>query len=345
MIVIPSNPSGVINFTDLAFTLLYRCNYRCPSCLLGNDLKKSDIINYNDAIKIIDSMLNLCSINILSFVGGEPFLVYDLMLKIADYAWKKYRMASGVSTNSYWANELSSTREKLIPLYNSGLRWILLSWDDFHAQFGQIEQIANTINVCSELNIKPTLQNIYTNNSKLRIESIRRELKGLCDIRIINWIDSPCVPVGFGSMLDNSLIPTINIEKLPYGGCSAGSILNIQPNGDIKPCCGAGLVSRELSIGNIKSEGIDKIVQRASVDPIINSLIAYMGPKYLISLLKKFGRDDLIPTYVSNSCDACYKLLDNPETTQLLREELEKEREHLLFSRIMHEEFNYLRPM
>lgn len=334
----PTHQSGILNFSKLTITPLYRCNYRCRSCLLGDQIHSNETLKYDEMEKVIDSIIEMNLANVVSFTGGEPFLVYELMLQISEYSWNKYQIGFSVTTNSYWAKDVSVTRNKLKPLYEFGLRWILLSWDDFHAQFGKIEHISNVINVCSELGIEPTLQNVYIKNSS-RINSISKILSELCDVSLVKWVESPCIPIGFGTSIDHELMPFMNIDDLPYGYCSAGFILNIQPNGDVKPCCGAGLTAQRLTIGNIRIDKLDKIIRRASVDPIINSLVAFRGPKYLIYKIKKLGRYDLIPNSVVDTCDACYKILTNPKALILLQNSLEEEREYLLLSRVACEEF------
>ena len=124
--------------------------------------------------------------------------------------------------------------------------------DDFHAEFGKIDQIANAISACNELNIYPTVQNIYVNGAS-RIEHFKHKLDQLCDTSRVEWTETHCTPVGLGASLDPAVHQLIDINDLSYGDCNAGEILNIEADGSTKPCCGAGLMAGGLTMGNAKS--------------------------------------------------------------------------------------------
>lgn len=334
-----TSQSGVINFSHLTLTLVYRCNYRCPSCLVGEKLASHEHLSYDDAVRIIDSAAELDTIGVVAFVGGEPFLVHPLMVRIAQYIHENYRVPLTASTNSYWARTVDQARRKVEPLAKNGLRSLLLSWDDFHAQFGSIEQIANAVTASREFGIQPTIQNIYIKGST-RIGTIKETLDRLCDTSDVRWVENPCIPIGLGSELEPTLQPLENIDDMPYGRCTAGTVVNVQANGDVKPCCGAGLMVDALTMGNIRDDGMARIVQQASTDPLFNSLVAYKGPKHLVEVLRGMGRDDLVPAQVTDPCDACQKILDNAPARALLRQALQEQQIQLLLSRVASEEFS-----
>jgi Cupin-like domain/4Fe-4S single cluster domain len=331
--------SGVINFSHLTLTLVYRCNYRCPSCLVGDKLSSREHLSYEDAVKIIDSAADLETIGTIAFVGGEPFLVYPLMVRIAEYIFNQYQVPLSASTNSYWAASLQNARLKLGPLAKYGMKSLLLSWDDFHASFGTIQQISNAITVCGELDIEPTIQNIYIKGAT-RIDSIKETLGRLCDTGRVRWVENPCTPIGLGSEIEAAKQPLGEIDDMPYGSCSAGSVVNIQANGDVKPCCGAGLMVDRLTMGNVLTDPLANIVRKASVNPLFNSLVAHKGPKHLVELLRHANRADLVPGRVTDPCDACQKILGSEEAFRVVSESLQSQQVQMLLTRVASEQFS-----
>jgi organic radical activating enzyme len=334
-----TSKSGVINFSELTLTLVYRCNYRCPSCLVGDKLSSKDHLSYEEAVKIIDSAGDLETIGAVAFVGGEPFLVHPLMVRIAKYVFGHYHVPLTASTNSYWAKSLENACLKLEPLAQYGMKSLLLSWDDFHALFGNIQQIANAVTACNKFDIQPVIQNIYIKGAT-RIDSIKETLGHLCDTARVRWVENPCIPIGLGSNIEVERQPLVEIDDMPYGRCSAGNVINIQANGDVKPCCGAGLMVDRLTMGNIKSDSLANIVRRSSVDPLFNSLVAYKGPKHLVELLRQANRADLVPGRVTDPCDACQKILGNEESFAVIAESLEAQRVQMLLTRVASEQFS-----
>lgn len=337
-----ASESGVINFTDLTLTLIYRCNYRCPHCLVGELLQSKHAISYEEAIEIIDSAAELGTFGSVAFVGGEPFLVYPLMLRISEYIHQNYGLVPlTASTNSYWAKDVDNARSKIEPLAKLGLQSLLLSWDDFHAKFGKISQLANAVTVCNEFEVKPTIQNIIINNSS-RIGEIKEKLDELCDTSNVEWAENICTPVGLGEQFKEEDQTFISIDDIPFGECTAGKILNVEADGDVKPCCGSGLMASGLTMGNIRQKSVEAIVRKSSVDPLFNSLVANQGPKHLVEMLRVAGRTDLIPKKVTGVCDACYKITNNPEAVSVLKEKLKTKQVEIMLSRAASETFSSL---
>lgn len=334
-----TSQSGVINFSELTLTLVYRCNYRCPSCLVGDMLSSKEHLSYDEAVNIIDSAADLETIGGVAFVGGEPFLVHPLMVRIARYVFERYNVPLTASTNSYWAKSLESARQKLERLAQYGMKSLLLSWDDFHSLFGNIEQIANAITACNEFDIQPVIQNIYIKGAT-RIDSIKETLGRLCDTERVRWVENPCIPIGLGSNIEVEKQPLAEIDDMPYGRCSAGNVINVQANGDVKPCCGAGLMVDRLTMGNIKSDSLANIIRRSSVNPLFNSLVAFKGPKHLVELLRQANRADLVPGRVTDPCDACQKILGNVEAFAVIAESLQAQQVQMLLTRVASEQFS-----
>jgi len=65
------------------------------------------------------------------FTGGEPFLNFDLLLKVVGIAHQLKIPSTFVETNSFWCIDDKVTREKLLQLKDAGLHGILISVNPF----------------------------------------------------------------------------------------------------------------------------------------------------------------------------------------------------------------------
>ncbi len=320
-----------LKFTRLILTLSEYCNYRCKHCLCGDknlSAKNGPNITYAEAIEIINSAGEVNKFNGVGFVGGEPFLRYRDMIKIADYIQKNYKFRLFIATNCYWATSYKTALEKLKPLVKNGLTNMLMSIGDFHLEFGDIENVKNALKAAQSLGIKCQVQNIITHNSS-RIETFKNIFNSYIDNTTVTWTNTRCIPVGNAE----KYIPYDDLIKSPLrpGGCSIRVALNVQPNGSVKPCCGVALKIEKLTMGNAKNESIQSILNRMEANPLLNSLIIWNGPFHLAELLATNGYPEYLERDYAGSCDACFKILTNKSAWDILKPLLISEK-HLLFT-------------
>jgi MoaA/NifB/PqqE/SkfB family radical SAM enzyme len=327
-----SASEGRITFTDLTLMLHYKCNFRCRDCLIGDKLDSGLALDFDQAKHIIDQAAELRTIRAVALAGGEPFLNYKLMLQIAEYTWANYRCGISVSTNCSWAKSPEFAYARLKPLRDCGMRWMLASWDSFHAEFGNLDSVVNAIGAAQRLEILVSLQNITTNDS-FRNQEIRKLIESRVDADKIDWVENSVVPVGLGEtgILDEE---QTFLPELPIGDCNAGTVMNIETNGEVKPCCGAAFMNPYLSLGNVFKEPLKEIVERASADPRINAVIAHQGPGLYFKVLEEAGRKDLIPRQFSSSCDACNRVLNNFEARSVIDSKLKEMKSELIIARM-----------
>lgn len=317
------------------------CNYRCKHCLCGDEALsgEGDYLTYDEVTKIIDSAAEVGTFYVIGFVGGEPFLRYNDMLKISTYIHDNYRCALIVSTNAYWAVTYDAALKKLKPLVEKGLSSMLVSLGDFHLEFGTLKTVANALKAGLKLGVDCTAQDIITKRSR-RIEEFRKILEPYFDTSKVEWLDSEMAHSGNAE----KYIPYDDLMKKPLepGNCSIEINFNIQPDGSVKPCCGGGLKAKRLTMGNAKTESIESIVERMETNPLINALIIWKGPYYLAKLLADNGHPEYLQKDYAGSCDACYKILTDDKAWSLLEPLLEKEKIRLFVNRALIANYNRL---
>jgi len=123
--------------------LSYKCTTECKHCMYAcSPERKADWISERDAEKILTYLTGKIkasphgpdgiSINYgLHFTGGEPFLNYDLLLKLVQKAQSLNIPSTFVETNCFWCIDDKTTEEKLMHLKDAGLKGILISVNPF----------------------------------------------------------------------------------------------------------------------------------------------------------------------------------------------------------------------
>jgi len=142
--------------------LSYKCNAECRHCMYASSPKWKGWISEDD-LKIILSQLagkikpspygpERVSLNYgLHFTGGEPFLNYELLLKVVGIAHKLNIPSTFVETNCYWCSDDKVTREKLQMLKEKGLKGILISVNPFFLEYVPFERTERGIKIAHEI--------------------------------------------------------------------------------------------------------------------------------------------------------------------------------------------------
>lgn len=143
--------------------LSYKCTTECKHCMYACSPEwKADWISERDAEKILTYLAgkikasphgpNGISINYgLHFTGGEPFLNYDLLLKLVQRAQSLNIPSTFVETNCFWCIDDKTTEEKLMHLKDAGLKGILISVNPFILEKVPCERTERAIKLSNEV--------------------------------------------------------------------------------------------------------------------------------------------------------------------------------------------------
>ena len=123
--------------------LTYKCTSNCRHCMYACSPKwTADWLAEDDAHRILSQfadrlhdkrvLASRVSLNhSIHFTGGEPFLNYDLLLKLTEMASQLGIPSTFVETNCFWCRDDNTTRERLLRLKEAGLEGILISANPF----------------------------------------------------------------------------------------------------------------------------------------------------------------------------------------------------------------------
>jgi hypothetical protein len=124
---------------------------------------KDDWISEKDAEKILTQLsdklrgkypqgFNGIGVNYgIHFTGGEPFLNFELLVKVTKIAHELAIPSTFVETNCFWCRDDKTTEEKLIQLRDRGLEGILVSANPFIVEQVPFERIERGFKVSREV--------------------------------------------------------------------------------------------------------------------------------------------------------------------------------------------------
>jgi len=139
--------------------LTYKCNLGCKHCMYAcSPAWQSDWISEEDAARILAQLSDKLrgkyphpgrvGINYgIHFTGGEPFLNFDLLLKVTEMASRFGLPSTFVETNCFWCRDDETTEEKLTRLREAGLDGILISVNPFVIERVPFERIERAVRI------------------------------------------------------------------------------------------------------------------------------------------------------------------------------------------------------
>jgi len=319
-----------MGFTTLGLMLGYGCNARCRSCLWGDAINHGPRMSVEEACAWVDQAHALGNLRLVGFSGGEPFLYLSEMKAVARHACKEYGLPSVAATNCFWAVTAEKAEATLGSLHDVGMRRLLVSVDDFHQEWVPLERVRNCLSAAQRLEMDCTLQCVVTSSSK-KLDYYLEAL-GVSRGERLSASEIPCTPVGYAATSIASSEFPIHMG-VPKDYCTMLQALNVMPEGTVRLCCGPAFTGDALTAGNLHSERLDAVIERAEWDPIFNALALGNGPCHLAAALSEEGNSDfLLPGYAS-SCHACHHILGRPGVATTLRQKMEPQQAELFLKR------------
>jgi hypothetical protein len=117
--------------SQIHLLLTYRCDFECDHCFLYCSPRAKGTFTRKQIAEILEQAEALGTIEWIYFEGGEPFLVYPLMIEGIRMASAK-GFKTGIVTNGNWAVSDEDARIWLEPLCELGVADLSMSNDGFH---------------------------------------------------------------------------------------------------------------------------------------------------------------------------------------------------------------------
>ncbi len=296
--------------------LTYKCTSECRHCMYACSPRwKPDWISEKDARKILTQLAgkiqgsplgpDRIGINYgLHFTGGEPFLNFDLLLKIVGMAHELDIPSTFVETNCFWSSDDETTKEKLLKLREVGLHGILISVNPFILEYVPLERTGRAIRIGKEVFAGNTLiyqESVYQQLERFNIEGILPFEEYLEKAGTHSLSHMELLPLGRAPYRLGNLYKRYPAEQFFGESCSEELRRNwhihIDNYGNYVPgYCGG------ISLGD--GRDLDSILQGIDLDdrPVIDALVTDM--KSLHELGRQFGYKERAEGYLSK-CHLC----------------------------------------
>jgi radical SAM protein with 4Fe4S-binding SPASM domain len=302
----------------LSFAGTYQCNLRCPHCCVP--IEWTDRLPIPTAVRFLEDA-HAYGIGILGFTGGEPFLYPQFVHILCHRAAELGFRFDKIVTNGVWFTDRGHLENVLGELAHAGFTGKFgLSVDKFHG-------------VCTEALAEfcRAARRIFRQDRIISLSyASRRPDQGLEPIHtlatalggVVEWSEvlgrfllvSPELTM---TLNWNHLAPVERAERLTgaWDGtwfqedyCEGpGQALIVNPKGEVKPCCGFASDLDQLTIGNIHTDTVARIVRRARRHPYVGKIFREGLTAIRDEIL---ARDpDALPSSTSNHCYFCWYVL------------------------------------
>ncbi len=275
--------------TGIHFILTYACNFECDHCFLYSSPKSQGAFTVNQVTRVLDEAEKIGTVKWIFYEGGEPFLLFPLLIESIRRARAK-GFQVGVVTNAYGANSEEDAELWLRPLAESGVSFLNISNDAFH--YGEEPETPATIALLTAKRLGIETSPICIEPHKIIQSSSFMEGKG-----------HPVVGGGakfrgraVEKLTDNLPLRQWNeLRECPDEDLESPSRVHVDPYGNVQICQG-------ISIGNMWETPLSELVSEYRPDshPICGPLIRG-GPA---QLAKELGIKPEIE-YV-DECHFCY---------------------------------------
>lgn len=316
--------------SNITILLTYRCPAACAHCLFESDSTRTETVNREAAMRLIEAAARQEPVPGLSFSGGEPFLQLGLMKELAAYA-ASFGIPSEVISSSAWAKSDAHADKVIGELAACGLITYCTSVDRYHTPYVTPQKMRTAVLAAHRAGLRVVL------NTMVAAETLGEEVTYLAATLDLpeDLIESFHVnrliaaPVGRARREVNDFVFR---DKDFREGCPfATEIVTLSPLGFLYPCCGMVLGERPADAGlfiqdNIETRSVDdiaRILEELKGD-LFFRLMQAIGPYKFLQEIRRRHPDIAMRDRFVGSCDVCLEFTANPAVrdaaNELLRE-------------------------
>ncbi|MBP8604381.1 MAG: hypothetical protein KBI46_00885 [Phycisphaerae bacterium] len=127
--------------------LTYRCTAACRFCYYYCSPQAGGLMTADTAIAAWQGLIRIAGKDArVHITGGEPFLCFDRLAEICRLACRLgLTPIDSIETNGFCSGSDKELSEKLQFLNDCGLERLKISWDPFHEEYIDIEQVKRTV--------------------------------------------------------------------------------------------------------------------------------------------------------------------------------------------------------
>jgi len=289
----------------MGFQLTEACNACCRHCCTSSSPRKRTICNPEDIIRWIFDLAALCPDAEISFTGGEVFVVREILWR-AIQAARDAGLRYTISTNGYWASDVSERRRILTELQDCSLLGFSLSL--FHKPFVDPSIVVQALRQAVDLGIPSLIRYVKTLGED-EAEIIRE--MGVAGTRYASHVRfGQVMSIGRAdSRLHEQAFPVFPLDE----PCIPASAPTIRYDGTVFACCGEAFYiegNNPLRLGDLYMTSLADILSMRD-DNVVLHAIRTIGPRRLVEMCGFSDLQDRDVIRSKSPCGSCRVLFDS----------------------------------
>jgi hypothetical protein len=315
----------------LAFITTYRCTSECDHCCFSCSPRKTERISYEKMIGMIDEASGIASIRMVTFTGGECFLLGDELDRLIAHASGK-KLRTRCVSNGYWATSMDVARKRIKKLVDSGLDEINFSTGGMHANFIPVENVARATRASVDAGLCTALNIETFNESTFDIRSFMEHplLADLVRDKKILINQSPWIMTKGSKKITNSPDRSRFIQSNKSGCHTCLNVIAVTPDLELVACCGFSIKQiPSLTLGSVKEDPLDLVLSKVP-DDFLKIWLHIEGPERILDFVKRHVPDYRLPVEAVHPCETCNHLYHDETARAVIREHYREVEERIM---------------
>lgn len=304
-----------MEFKGCGILLTENCNARCKMCCDSRGLVRGKTLTIEELDLILKNIKECPSIDLIGVTGGEPMLYPDLVEHIINFDYGR-KVGITIKTNGFWGKDINKARN-FIERNKSKIKMISFSYDQFHKEFIDLQNILNIVDIANDLEVSTEIVGCFLKDG-IQPGDIINEM-GEHAFKT-NYAYQPVINTGSAEIFsDSQFIKVIDLKK--HEARCIGLLdrtLLINAKLEVYPCCSQVVENTLLLMGNLHEESLSAIIQSIDYNKVLHKIYTE-GFTPFLELLKKKNIE--YPQSLTSPCELCGFLFKDDWFLRLLKEE------------------------
>ena len=294
-----------------------RCNMSCGHCSVESapgirgEPEEAELLEWVRAAAA-------AGVRSIRLTGGEPMLRAATVLRLVREC-RRLGMATTVNSNGFWGRSTFEARRQLRALKRAGLGSMIVSYDQYHAEFQGAEPTLRIADAADRLSVPIRITTVRGSDETPLTDVVRR-LEASHGTRLTVY---DLQPVGRARRL-----PLESHRAEIEGFCAACAFPAVTDDGRLIACNGPAYFERPdspLVVGSLRDTPLADLIDQHQHDPILET-IRTRGPAGLRDELKKIPGFDNFPfrSRYAGICELCHQVTRSPDAVAALRARLDR---------------------
>lgn len=258
-----------MEFKGCGILLTENCNARCKMCCDSRGLVRGKTLTIEELDLILKNIKECPSIDLIGVTGGEPMLYPDLVEHIINFDYGR-KVGITIKTNGFWGKDINKARN-FIERNKSKIKMISFSYDQFHKEFIDLQNILNIVDIANDLEVSTEIVGCFLKDG-IQPGDIINEM-GEHAFKT-NYAYQPVINTGSAEIFsDSQFIKVIDLKK--HEARCIGLLdrtLLINAKLEVYPCCSQVVENTLLLMGNLHEESLSAIIQSIDYNKVLHKI-------------------------------------------------------------------------